>query len=111
MPTLKSLAPELVSQLSDALAREGRHALAEQLDRAAILRCTYGNDDDVGYVYLVRENNSALDSGLSAPVAETISLYMEHGLNVDVDHDGQLFGVEYVGRPDIATTLKEVNLP
>ena len=92
MPTLKSLAPELVSQLSEALAQESRYALAEQLDRATILRCTFGNDEDVGYVYLVRENNSALDSGPSAPVAETISFYMEHGLNVDVDHDAQLFG-------------------
>jgi hypothetical protein len=110
MPTLKSLAPELVSQLAAALVQSGHRAIAEQLERVAVLRCTFGSDNDVGYVYLVREKVSALYANLSAPVAETISFYMEHGLNLDLDHEGQLFGVEYVGRPDIANTLKAANV-
>jgi hypothetical protein len=106
MSTLVEVAPQLVAQLSKALVQKGRTALAAQLEQSKVLRCTFSSDPDVGYVYLVRAASSPLYAKLSTPVAETISFYLECGINVDVDHDGQLFGIEYVGRKDLATTFK-----
>ena len=110
MSSLKHIAPELVSELAVALIGEQRPELAEQFGHAAIDRCTYSDEDDLGYVYLTRPTPSSPFTKLAAPVAETVSFYLECGLNVDVDHDGHLFGVEFIGRPDVAVKLRAANV-
>jgi hypothetical protein len=109
MPTLKNVAPDLVAELATVLVEARRAELAEQLDSVVIDRCTHGEDDDLGYVYLMRPTPSPHFAKLAAPVAETVSFYMERGLNVDVDHDGHLYGVEFIGRPDVTATLREAD--
>lgn len=103
---LKHIAPELVDELATGLVKEEWSELAEQLGRAAIGHCTYEDMNGLGYIYLIRPAPSDHFTGLSAPVAETVSFYLECGLNIDVDHDGHLFGIEFIDRRDIADKLR-----
>lgn len=101
MPALKIVAPELVAELKAALIDEGRDDLSNQLEHVMIDRCTYEDRDRLGYIYFVCPATSALFEKLGAPVAETVVFYFERGINVDVDHDGRLIGLELIGRPEI----------
>ncbi len=109
MRTLALTVPDLVSEIEAALTAEGHAALVPQLASASIDCCNYDEDTDAGYIYLVRPAPSAHFASLAAPVAETIAFFGEHGFNVDVDHDGYLFGIELLGRPDVIAKLKENN--
>jgi uncharacterized protein YuzE len=106
MTQLTTIAPELVSELAKALVAEGRVELARQLEAATIRQCNYDESVDAGYIYLVRPHPSWYYEKLSAPVKETISWDLDSGLNVDVDHDGNVFGIEFLSRPDIVAKLR-----
>ena len=108
MKTLKATVPDLVAEVGAALTAEGRNTLVPQLATATIEHCTYDQEANAGYIYIVRPSKRSL-SNLAAPVAETISFYEKHGINIDVDHDGNIFGIEWLDRPDIIRTLKENN--
>jgi hypothetical protein len=110
MATLRSIAPKLSAELEAALVEKGHPEAAEQLRGAAVERCTGSEDDDLGYVYFVRPAPSLHLAKLSAPVAQTMSLYSSHGLNIDIDHDGCLFGIEFIGRPDITDMLRAASV-
>ena len=107
MTQLIAIAPALVSELAKALTAEGRTDIAQQLESAEIRRCNYDESVEAGYIYLVRPRPSWYYEKLSAPVKETIGCDMESGLNVDVDHDGNVFGIEFFGRPDIVAKLRD----
>ena len=107
MTQLLAVAPELVADLMQALAGEGRADLAKQLESAQIERITYDEPVDAGKIYLVRPQPSWFYEKLSAPVAETIPI--ELTLFMDVDHDGNLFGIEFLGRPDVIAKLRSFN--
>ena len=107
MAQLTAIAPDLVSELAAALKAEGRSDLANQIESAEIRQCNYDESVEAGYFYLVRPHPSWYYEKLSAPVKETIACDMERGLNVDVDHDGNLFGIEFLGRPDIVAKLRD----
>lgn len=102
-----TIAPQLVSELATGLLAAGRPDLAKQLESAEILECRYDESAGAGYIYLVRPRPSWYYEKLSAPVKEAVSWDMESGLNVDVDHDGNLFGIEFLFRADIVATLKD----
>jgi uncharacterized protein YuzE len=106
---LATIAPQLVSELATGLLAEGRPDLAKQLESAEIGQCRYDESVDAGYIYLVRPAPSWYYEKLSAPVKETTSWDIESGLNVDADHDGNLFGIEFLGRADIVATLRDKN--
>ena len=109
MRTLKLAVPDLVAEVGAALTAEGRDQLVSPLAAAAIERCTYDEEANAGYIYLVRPAPSPHFAKLGAPVAETVSFYGEHGINIDIDHDGNIFGIELLDRPDVITKLKENN--
>ena len=109
MQTLALTVPGLVAEVKAALTAEGRTALVPQLASANIESCTYDEEADAGYIYLARPTPSPHFANLAAPVAETIAFFGEHGFFVDVDHDGHLFGIELLSRPDVITKLKESN--
>ena len=109
MRDLKSTVPDLVAEVGAALTAEGRDMLVSQLATAAIEHCTYDQAANASYIYMARPSPSPHFSNLAAPVAETISFYGEHGINIDVDHDGNIFGIELLDRPDIITKLKDKN--
>ncbi|HEX7219722.1 MAG TPA: hypothetical protein VF280_10945 [Burkholderiales bacterium] len=104
---LADIAPELVSELTTGLVAQGRLDLAKQLEAVEILRCNYDEFADAGTIYLVRPRPSWYYEKLSAPVKETIGIGdSDLPLNVDVDHDGHLFGIEFIGRADIVAALQ-----
>jgi len=106
MTQLTTIAPELVSELAKALVTEGRTGLAKQLESAEIRQCNYDQSVDAGYIYLVHPRPSWYYENLSTPVKETIPCEVESGLSVDVDHDGNLFGIEFLSRADIVAKLR-----
>lgn len=109
MPTLVSAAPALAAEVEVALRAAGRPDLGAQIRSAEIDRRTYEQPIDAGYIYLVRPTPSLHFAKLAAPVAETISMYSECGLNIDVDHDGHLYGIELLGRGDAIAQLRNAN--
>lgn len=109
MTQLAAIAPELVSEIATALTGEGRADLAKQLQSAEVRQCNYDESVEAGYIYLVRPRPSWYYEKLSAPVKETVALDFESGLNVDVDQDGNLFGIEFLNRPDIVAKLRNGN--
>ena len=108
MATLESIAPDLVTEAGAALTAEGRAALVPQIASAIVDRCTYDETADAGYIYFVRPSPSPHFAKLAAPVAETIP-FLEDGFNIDIDHDGNLFGIELLSRPDVISRLREAN--
>jgi len=72
-------------------------------------RWTYDPEADAGNIYFVRPRLSWHFEKLSRPVAETISFDPDNGFYIDVDYDGHIFGIEYIGRPDVLAKLKHAN--
>jgi uncharacterized protein YuzE len=108
MSRLASIVPELIAEVGAALAAEGRSELVAQLEAGVIERCTYDPSVDAGYIYLSRPRPSPHFAKLAAPVAETIP-FLDAGFNVDVDHDGHIFGVELLSRGDFFAKLRDAN--
>jgi uncharacterized protein YuzE len=109
MKTLLSAVPELVAELSALLEEQGRTDVSSQLDSAVLDCCSYDADADAGYIRLLVSPPSLHFASLSSPVAETVSFYMERGLNLDITHDGDLFGIEFLGRNDVLARLKDAH--
>ena len=109
MKTFASIAPNLVAEVGSALVSEGRGALVPHLVSGIIERCTYDESVNAGYIYFVRPAPSLHFAKLAAPVAETIP-FLEGGFNIDIDHDGSIFGIEFLDRTDFFTELRRANV-
>jgi uncharacterized protein YuzE len=101
--------PEFAAEVEAALNAEGRESLSQQLAQVEIESFTYEARDDLGYIYFVRPAPSPHLAKLAAQVAETIVFYAERGVNVDVDHDGNLFGIELLGRQEVMAHFLVLN--
>src|SRR4051812_10784872 len=101
MKTLVFVLPELIIELSALLEAKGRSELSTRLGAATIERCSYDPEPEAGYIGLGAPAPSLHFAGLSTPVAETLSFYVEHGLNLDISDDGDLLGIEFIGRNDV----------
>ena len=96
----------LRTDLEKGLMALDRRDLAEQVLQTEIAKCTFGDDHDVGYVYFERKPYPVPSvRNEAASVAETISV-SEYDLCVDFDHEGNVFGVEYICRSDIWAELR-----
>lgn len=104
-----NVSPTVFAEIRDALLAKGRGALAVKLATVRIDRCTFAEEDDIGFVYFVRAPTSLHFANLASPVAETVAFFSELGLNLDVDHDGDLFGLEFLDRPDLVACLRNAN--
>lgn len=100
------VSPTVFIEVRDALLAESRAEIAEKLSVARIERCTFAEEDDIGYVYFLRRPTSLHFANLAAPVAETIAFFNDLGINLDIDHDGDLFGLEFLARPDLVASLR-----
>lgn len=109
MTLLASVAPKLLAEIHSALSAAGYETTASQLEAGTIERCTYDDSVEAGYVYLVRPEPSLHFAKLAAPVAKTLT-FLEVGFNVDIDHDGNIFGVEFLDRPDFVSELRYANV-
>jgi uncharacterized protein YuzE len=105
MSRLATSVPEFTAEVAAALTGEGRADLCRQLESVEIDRLTYDARDDAGYIYFKRGPVSLHFAKLAAPVAETVVFHAEYGFNVDVDHDGDLFGIELLGRGEVMAKL------
>jgi uncharacterized protein YuzE len=111
MSRFATSAPGFAAEVAAALAGEGRADLSQQLESVEIDRLTYDARDDAGYIYFKRGPVSLHFAKLAAPVAETVVFHSEHGFNVDVDHDGDLFGIELLGRGELMAKLLAERAP
>lgn len=109
MSTLASIASSLVAEVGSGLISKGRDELVPQLKSGIIERCTYDEMVNAGYIYFVRPAPSLHFAKLAAPVAETIS-FLAAGFNIDIDHDGYIFGIEFIGRDDFFAELSDANV-
>ena len=104
--SISSVAPAFAAELIEAFIQQG-HPGGSAVCTAQILRCTYDASADAGYIYLVRPAYpvSAVHNE-AAPVRETIPFTAPHWFNVDIDHEGNPFGVELLSRPDVIAQLR-----
>ena len=109
MSALSAVAPEFVTEVAAALSSVGRSDLALQLASGTIERWTYDPEADAGSIYFARPRGTWYFEKLSHPVAETITFDIEGGFNVDIDHDGHLFGIEFLARPDVLAKLRNAD--
>ncbi|MDJ0794074.1 MAG: DUF2283 domain-containing protein [Woeseiaceae bacterium] len=109
MSSLAIASPILASQLKENLASEGKTDLARQILSLEIQNCTFSDEPDVGYVYFVRPPNPVPDIHKeAAAVKETLSL---GDINVDLDHENNVIGIEYICRKDIGDELRKYAQP
>jgi uncharacterized protein YuzE len=105
MNTLRAVVPEFLAEVDARLASRGRSELSPLLTSAIIQRWTHDPTVDAGYIYFVRPKTHPHFARLAAQVAETIP-FLENGFNIDLDHDGQLFGMEFLSRQDVVAKLR-----
>ena len=106
MSNLLKTLPELVNLLEVALLNEGRNDISSQLVEVDINRWTYDDSCDAAYIYLQspRQLNIVDEKIIGIKHGETISFYMELGINLDADNHGRLLGIEIFNAK--ATVLK-----
>lgn len=109
MSTLASNAPKLIAEVGSALTSEGRGELVSQLESGVIDHCSFDVSVDAGYIYFSQPAPSLHFAKLATPIAETIS-FLDVGFNIDIDHDGCIFGIEFLDRADFFAELREANV-
>jgi uncharacterized protein YuzE len=88
--TLSEALPELVADIEGALVRLGRGDIADQLREATLATWTFDDFAQATYLHLAPKREPAR-------VEETISLYDDIPVNVDLDGDGRIMGLDVVG--------------
>ena len=94
---LREALPEIVGDTEGALIRLGRGRVADQLRTATLVSWAFDDFAQATYLALVPKG--------SATVEETISLYDDLPVNVDLDKDGRVVGLDVVGYEDALARL------
>jgi hypothetical protein len=102
---LVDVAPHFCREVTEVLRTMGEAAVAEQVARAVITGFTCELEDDPAYLYCHRPGPHPTKFG------RMINLYGHHGFNVDIDMNGLVMGIELLGRPELAGTLRQLDLP
>ena len=107
MSTLIETLPDLVLDLESPLLRIGRADVVDQLREVEIERWTYDEFADAVYLYLrsPRTLNTVDESIVGATHGETVSLYDDLGINLDLDNHRRLMGIEILEGRAIASRL------
>lgn len=95
--TLIEAIPELVADAEGALVRIGRGRVATQLRTAALVSWEFDDFAQATYLALVEK--------ASLHVEETISLYDDLPVNVDLDKDGRVVGLDVIGYEEALAKL------
>ena len=102
--------PTMINDLEGALIRIGRGDIVEQLREVSLTRWTYDETADAAYFYVQspRELNIVDVNIIGVKHGETVSLYDELGINLDLDNHQRLCGVEVLGASAIAEELERI---
>lgn len=108
MIALKDVLPDLLRDMESALLHIGRGDMIDPLREAAIERWTYDEFADAAYLYLrsPRTPGAAGERVTAAAHGETVSVYDELGINLDIDNDGRLARIEILGGKEIVARLE-----
>ena len=98
--TLVEAIPELIADLSDALIRLGRGSVVDQLQVATLASCEFDDFAQATYIHVAPKR--AADA-----VHETVSLYDDIPVNVDLDADGRIVGLDVTGYEQVLARLRE----
>jgi uncharacterized protein YuzE len=88
--TLFEVVPELVGDVEGALVRLGRGDIADQLRTATLKTWTFDEFAQATYLHLGAARNPGRGE-------EMLSLYDDIGVNLELDRDGRLVGMEVFG--------------
>ena len=107
MSTLVEVLPDLVLDLESPLLRIGRADVVEQLREVEIERWTYDEFADAVYLYLrsPRTLDMVDENVVGAKHGETVSVYDDLGINLDLDNHSRLKGIEILEGRAIASRL------
>jgi len=106
MATLSELVPDFASEVEATLRAEGYGDISSAVQIIGVESCTFDSEANMGYIRFARPADPGYSGDLAAPVAKTIPFAAPHWFNIDVDHDGVLFGIELDGRDDVVRALR-----
>lgn len=106
MSALVEVLPDLVRDLESALLRIGRGDVVDQLREVEIERWTYDDFADAVYLHL-RSPGPDTAEGRIVPgkEGETVSVYDDLGINLDLDDRRRLTRIEILEARAIASQL------
>ena len=108
MAKLATACPILASQVEEALAAVDEVELAQRILALEIINCTFGDDHDVGYIYFKRPPYPVPSvHKQAAEIADTLGYGSEQDFYIDIDHEGNVYGIEYIFRRDISDLLRK----
>lgn len=97
---LREILPELLADVEGALVRLGRGRIADELREARL--ASWSHDEFAQATYLCLGSPRE-----SSPADETVCLFDEIGVNVDIDERGVPVRIEVFGYEDVLSRLKE----
>ena len=97
--TLHELAPELVDDIAESVVRLGRGELVDQLRNAVVVSWTFDEFAQASYLYLRSSRNDEVE--------ETLSLYDDIGVNLDLDNNNRLIGIEVFGYEQALARIRD----
>lgn len=102
--------PGMVGDLTGALIRIGRGDIVDQLSEVSVSRWTYDEFADAAYLHVVspRPLNVVDQNVIGVKQGETVSLYDELGINIDLDNHHRVTGVEILEGRHIADQLANI---
>lgn len=108
MANLATACPILATQVEGALSSANEAELARKLLPLNIENCTFGDDHDVGYIYFERPAYPVPEVHKeAAAVADTLGYGSDYDFYIDIDHEGNVYGIEYIFRRDIGDRLRK----
>ncbi|QJR13493.1 DUF2283 domain-containing protein [Usitatibacter palustris] len=102
--------PHVVNDLKGALLQIGRGDIVDQLAEVSVERWTYDDMADATYIYVgsLRSLNEVDLNIIGGRHGETVSLYDELGMNIDLDNHRRIAGVEILEGRHIADQLAAI---
>ena len=100
---LADVAPDFAAEVAAALESEGFSQLYAKVYEASVERWTWDHRANAGYIYVAQAKSLHHSE---TPAAETIAFADPHWFNVDLRSNGDIFGIELLGRREIIERLE-----
>jgi hypothetical protein len=105
--TLMEILPSLVVDIEGALIRIGRGDVADQLRDAPVRDWRYDELANSVYLHVSPVAHTSIHAGFGGPQeGQTVSLFDELGVDVHLDRQRQLRGLEILDAAELASRLK-----